>query len=75
MFNVLNWGAGDKGWDFDEQGTTTRLSRTCDGMIDTWRGRLENAQFTFRMCGAEGDGFKKYIKNFLMWSSKCLIEF
>lgn len=76
-FSVLYWGGAgkDRPWDFDNLGCTPMLCRQCDSVKDTWRGRFDNAQVTFRMCGAEGSGFKRYVHEFSMMSGKGVAEF
>lgn len=76
-FGVLYWGGAgkDRPWDFDNPGCTPGLCRQCDSVKDTWRGRFDNAQVTFRMCGAEGSGFKRYVHQFMMMSEKGSAEF
>lgn len=53
----------------------SRICRTSDVLLDTWRGRVENAQMTLRMCASEGPGFKPYIKHFMMLSSQACAGF
>jgi len=76
-FGVLYWGGAGKErpWDFDNPGCTPGLCRQCDSVKDTWRGRFDNAQVTFRMCGAEGSGFKRYVHQFMMMSEKGSAEY
>lgn len=76
-FSVLYWGGAgqNRPWDFDQRSTTPQLCRQCDSITDTWRGRFDNAQVTFRMCGAEGSGFKRYVHEFSMMSGKGTAEF
>ena len=44
----------------NERGATPRICRNCNDLVDSWRGRFDNAQVTLRMCAAEGGGFKRY---------------
>eukprot|EP00929_Paragymnodinium_shiwhaense_P015428 TRINITY_DN12350_c1_g1_i2.p1 TRINITY_DN12350_c1_g1~~TRINITY_DN12350_c1_g1_i2.p1 ORF type:complete len:442 (+),score=61.24 TRINITY_DN12350_c1_g1_i2:126-1451(+) len=70
-FSIVYWGGvGDEGWDLDNRGRTPHFCRQCDSVVDTWRGRWDNAQTTLRMCAAEGAGFKKYVDMFLMLSAR-----
>lgn len=76
---VLYWGAGPGGWDVSGRiaggGGFPRICRTCDSLVDSWRGRMENVQVTLRICASEGPGFKRYIKHFLALSDKACMEF
>ncbi|CAE8719284.1 unnamed protein product [Polarella glacialis] len=69
-FGVLYWGAGEEGWDMEQRHMTPRICRYCNDLVDSWRGRFENAQVTLRMCAAEGGGFKRYVQHFMMLSAK-----
>lgn len=77
VFSVVYWGgAADDGcWDLDNWSSTPRICPQCDSCADTWRGRYDNIQATFRMCGGEGAGFKPYLRHFLMLSTKASATF
>eukprot|EP00434_Breviolum_minutum_P020708 symbB.v1.2.018261.t1/scaffold1446.1/size211836/4 len=76
---ILYWGAGleGQGWDLLGRGPGgfPRIDRNSDALVDSWKGRMENAQVTLRMCASEGPGFKRYVKHFLMLSAQACIEF
>lgn len=76
---VVYWGCGleGRGWDFTGRspGGFPRIDRNSDALVDSWKGRMENAQVTLRMCASEGPGFKRYVKHFLMLSSQACVEF
>lgn len=74
-FSVLYWGGGEVGWDLDQRSRTPRICSNCNSVVDTWRGRFDNAQVTLRMCAAEGGGFKRYVHDFLMLSAKATMQF
>mmetsp|Transcript_13645 Transcript_13645/g.26369 ORF Transcript_13645/g.26369 Transcript_13645/m.26369 type:complete len:748 (-) Transcript_13645:66-2309(-) len=70
---VLYW--SEDGWDLSQRSHTPRTCRTCDSLVDAWRGRFDNMQITLRMCAAEGGGFKKYTKIFMAQSCKLSLRF
>ena len=76
---VLYWGGGleGQGWDLAGRapGGFPRIDRYSDALVDSWKGRMENAQVTLRMCASEGPGFKRYMKHFLMLSCQACVEF
>ncbi|CAE7471948.1 unnamed protein product [Symbiodinium natans] len=76
---VLYWGGGleGQGWDLSgrARGGFPRIDRYSDALVDSWKGRMENAQVTLRMCASEGPGFKRYMKHFMMLSSQACVEF
>ncbi|CAE7195513.1 dennd1a [Symbiodinium sp. CCMP2592] len=76
---VLYWGGGleGQGWDLSGRlpGGFPRIDRYSDALLDSWKGRMENAQVTLRMCASEGPGFKRYMKHFMMLSSQACVEF
>ncbi|CAE7524656.1 dennd1a [Symbiodinium sp. CCMP2456] len=76
---VLYWGGGleGQGWDLSGRlpGGFPRIDRYSDALVDSWKGRMENAQVTLRMCASEGPGFKRYMKHFMMLSSQACVEF
>eukprot|EP00931_Biecheleriopsis_adriatica_P114100 TRINITY_DN8953_c0_g1_i2.p1 TRINITY_DN8953_c0_g1~~TRINITY_DN8953_c0_g1_i2.p1 ORF type:complete len:539 (-),score=84.19 TRINITY_DN8953_c0_g1_i2:165-1781(-) len=69
-FGVLYWGAGNDGWDLTRRGAAPWICDHCNDLVDSWRGRFDNAQVTLRMCASEGAGFKDYVQDFLMLSVK-----
>lgn len=75
VFGVVYWGGAGDGWNLNHWAQTPQICGTCDGVQDAWRGRFDNAQVTLRMCAAEGVGFKRYIRSFLMLSSRAAIDF
>ena len=76
---ILYWGCGleGQGWDLLGYGPGgfPRIDRNSDALVDSWKGRMENAQVTLRMCASEGPGFKRYVKHFMMLSAKACVEF
>ncbi|CAK9009411.1 unnamed protein product [Durusdinium trenchii] len=76
---IVYWGCGleGQGWDFlgRNPGGFPRIDRNSDALVDSWKGRMENAQVTLRMCASEGPGFKRYVKHFLMLSAQGCVEF
>lgn len=74
---ILYWGAGleGQGWDLLGRGPGgfPRIDRNSDALVDSWKGRMENAQVTLRMCASEGPGFKRYVKHFLMLSAQACV--
>ena len=76
---ILYWGCGleGQGWDLlgYNRGGFPRIDRNSDALVDSWKGRMENAQVTLRMCASEGPGFKRYVKHFMMLSAKACVEF
>lgn len=74
--DVIYWGGhGKEGWDLEQWRSVPRICQQCDSIMDSWRGRFENAQVTLRMCASEGCGFKSYVRHFLMLSSKACFAF
>lgn len=75
---VLYWGGGldGKGWDLNGRGAGgfPRICRTCNAVVDSWKGRMENVQVTLRICASEGPGFKRYIKHFMALSAQACVE-
>jgi len=75
IFSIVYWGGGGNiVWDMERRSYVPHLCTHCDSIIDAWRGRLDNAQVTFRMCQAEGGGFKPYVRSFSMLSAKATVE-
>lgn len=76
---MLYWGGGldGQGWDLNgrQPGGFPRIDPRTDALLDSWKGRMENAQVTLRMCASEGPGFKRYLKHFMMLSSQACMEF
>ncbi|CAJ1431869.1 unnamed protein product [Effrenium voratum] len=76
---ILYWGCGleGRGWDLTGRnpGGFPRIDRNSDALVDSWKGRMENAQVTLRMCASEGPGFKRYVKHFMMLSAQACVEF
>ncbi|CAJ1355936.1 unnamed protein product [Effrenium voratum] len=76
---ILYWGCGleGRGWDLTGRnpGGFPRIDRSSDALVDSWKGRMENAQVTLRMCASEGPGFKRYVKHFMMLSAQACVEF
>ena len=74
---ILYWGSGleGQGWDLLGRGPGgfPRIDRNSDALVDSWKGRMENAQVTLRMCASEGPGFKRYVKHFLMLSAQACV--
>ena len=76
---IVYWGCGceGKGWDFMGRGPGgfPRIDRNSDALVDSWKGCMENAQVTLRMCASEGPGFKRYVRHFMMLSGQACVEF
>ncbi|CAK0873972.1 unnamed protein product [Prorocentrum cordatum] len=70
-FGVLYWGGNkeSRGWEFEGSGgSIPKTCRACEGVTETWRGRMDNMHVTLRQCASEGPGFKRYMRHFMALS-------